>query len=393
MSKFDHMRKQTIWIICFSHLNRDPRVHRQVQWLADDFNIVTVGFSPPAIPSIKHVPIVPPATPHAWHNPQKWIKKARNALLLASNRFETYYWSRQVHRDTFAAINHLHETPDLVIANDIETLPIALAAAKNNRVIVDLHEYAPREAEDQWQWRLFFQSYIDYLCKTYLPKTDASFTVCQGIANEYSKIYEIHPKIITNAPSFHDLNPTPIKNDQIRMIYHGAAIASRCIEDIILLMNELNGRFVLDLILVPGDPNYIKKIMSLAENNPKIRFLPPQPMQDLPKFLNQYDIGLFYLPPTNFNYHHALPNKFFEFIQARLAVAIGPSPEMSHYVKKYDCGIVSNSFNIKDLGNMLSQLTSQQLMHYKQRSHEAAKTLHAENNREIMMKTINALLK
>jgi hypothetical protein len=31
----------------------------------------------------------------------------------------------------------------------------------------------------------------------------------------------------------------------------------------------------------------------------------------------------------------ALPNKFFEFIQARLAVAIWPSPEMSKITKTF----------------------------------------------------------
>ena len=33
--------------------------------------------------------------------------------------------------------------------------------------------------------------------------------------------------------------------------------------------------------------------------------------------INQFDLGVYLLPPVNFNSAHALPNKFFEFIQAR----------------------------------------------------------------------------
>ena len=57
-------------------------------------------------------------------------------------------------------------------------------------------------------------------------------------------------------------------------------------------------------------------------------------MHELPRMANDYDVGLYLLPPTNFNQRYALPNKFFEFIQGRLAIAIGPSPEMAKLVER-----------------------------------------------------------
>lgn len=386
------MKKKTIWIICFNHLHKDPRAYRQIQWLAPDYDIVTFGFSPSGIASVRHIPIDPPSLPRPWYNPLKWTSKARTAISLCSQNFEAFYWSCPFHKNALKTISHLNEVPDLVIANDVDTLPLAIKAASGRKIIADLHEYAPKEAEDIWKWRVFFQPYIHYLCTKYLPKFHALFTVCQGISDEYSKIYGVKPRVLTNAPPFHDLLPTLIQNNKIRMIHHGIAIPSRQMEEMIQLMNHLDNRFFLDFMLVPGDPLYIKKLINMAKKNRNIRFLHPQPMQELCRFTNQYDVGLFYLPPTNFNYLHALPNKFFEFIQARLAVAIGPSPEMSHYVKNFDCGIIGETFNPTDLANKLYELTPEKLMHYKQRSHEAAKILNAENNRRIFVDTVNELL-
>ena len=45
--------------------------------------------------------------------------------------------------------------------------------------------------------------------------------------------------------------------------------------------------------------------------------------------MNACDVGVFCMPPINVNARYALPNKFFDFVQARLAVAVGPAEEMA----------------------------------------------------------------
>ena len=39
-----------------------------------------------------------------------------------------------------------------------------------------------------------------------------------------------------------------------------------------------------------------------------------------------------------------MPNKFFEYIQARIVPAIGPSPEMARIAREWDCGIVADDY-------------------------------------------------
>ena len=230
---------------------------------------------------------------------------------------------------------------DITIANDLPVLPLALRVAAGRPVIFDAHEYAPREFEERALWRLLLQRYCVYLCATYLPRVSAMTTVCQGIADEFvARSFGVKPVVLSNATRYHESAPRPAKEGAIRMIHHGIAMRSRKLENMIELMAHLDERFSLDLMLMPTDQAYLARLRSRARHDSRIRFLPPVPMQALVRSTIDYDVGLYYLEPTSFNNLHALPNKFFEYIQARLALAVGPSPEMARIVTEFGCGII-----------------------------------------------------
>ena len=115
-------------------------------------------------------------------------------------------------------------------------------------------------------------------------------------------------------------------------------------------------------------------------------------MPSIPQFLNKFDIGVFLLPPVNFNYRNALPNKLFEFVQARLAVAIGPTPEMARLVQKHDLGLVSPDFTPESLAGLLAGLTHERVRELKMNADRAAKELSAETGRRTMLKLVGELL-
>jgi hypothetical protein len=78
------------------------------------------------------------------------------------------------------------------------------------------------------------------------------------------------------------------------------------------------------------------------------------------------------------NEHLALPNKFFEFVQARLAIVVGPSPEMAKIVNQYGLGLVSNSFDAKVIANLINSMTTEVVEGMKYKSSGTAKLLSAE---------------
>src|SRR5690606_4933944 len=110
-------------------------------------------------------------------------------------------------------------------------------------------------------------------------------------------------------------------------------------------------------------------------------------------FIHEYDIGVFLLPPVNFNYANTLPNKLFEYIQARLAVAVGPTPEMAAIVRKYGNGIVAEDFEPTSLARELNKLTGSSIAELKQRSSAAARDLSAENNQSTFLKVVGRVIK
>lgn len=376
---------KTILVISYSNLATDPRVNRQIRWLGERYRVIAAGLADPGVAgpfiSLRHV-----------QPPKSLPSRVKSALHLLARRYDSHYWRLPA---TVAGLRALAGVrADLVLANDIEALPLALRVANATPVIFDAHEYAPRQFDNSLTWKLFLQGYQTYLCQAYIPRAAAMFTVCQGIADQYERDTGVRPQVMTSAPEYHDLQPNlkPDGTTKIRMIHHGAASPPREIERMIAAMRFLDDRFELDLLLVPGSQAYIAQLQELARPDPRIRLLPPVPMADLVRVSSQYDVGLFLAPPTTFNLRHALPNKFFEFIQARLAVAIGPSPEMARLVQEYDCGVVAADFTPRAFAEVLGKLDHGQLNRYKLRSHAAAGALSAEHNKALLLDVATSLL-
>ena len=317
--------------------------------------------------------------------------KLRGAWLLKTHQFSRYYWNLPDVRDAVQKLGG--KQFDLIIANDVETLPLALRIAAGSKVMLDAHEYSPQEFNDKWIWSFFSKEYTtSFLCQEHIPKVDSMMTVCEGIADEYSRQFNIpKPFVIVSSPYFQALEPQLCK-DTIRLIHHGAAIPSRKLELMIDMMNYLDDRFLLDIMLIEKNPDYLNYLKKKAMPYQRIRFIPSVPMQDITRFINIYDIGLFLLPPTNINYSYALPNKFFEFIQGRLAIAIGPSPEMARYVRKYNLGVVSQDFSPKRLAYELNLLSIEQINQFKKNSHMAAQELCFEKSEQVLLEHIQELL-
>lgn len=371
-----------ILILSFSAIHSDPRVMRQVRLLEARATLTVAGFGKAPAADCNFIAI-----------PYKRATLARRglwALTLLFARFERYYWNRP---EVQAALRLLEEREfDLVIANDNATLPLALQLAKGKPVLADAHEYSPREFDDMLLWRLLFSSYQDYLCSTYLPRAAAMSTVCQSIADVYRVNYAVAPTVVMNAPAYQALRPSPIETGKVRMIHHGVAIRSRHLEVMIDVMAHLDQRFSLDLMLVESDAAYMCDLKARATPDPRIRFVPPVRMEDICAHINPYDVGIYLLPPVNFNHEHALPNKFFEFIQARLAVAIGPSPEMARIVRQFGLGVVAATFEPAELARELTKLAEKGLPVYKQAAHKAAFELCYERSAQTMLHQIDGLL-
>lgn len=378
-----------VLILSFSDLSTDPRVNRQISLFSKVYKVYAAGYNCPKLDDVTFISFIPKFN--------SVFKKIGKLLKLISQQFHSVYWDSRI-------VNHIERIKsvlgtsslDLIYANDISSLPLALKLSKiyQCKIVFDAHEYSPREWEDKLIWRLVYQPYITYLCKTYIPQADLVITVGQRIADEYQNQFGIEKvHVILNAPPQHkELKPSNIDPSNIRLIHHGAAIKSRKLENMIEIMDNLDDRYSLDLMLVPSDVKYLNRLKKKAKSK-NVTFIDPVPMEDITEKINEYDIGVYILDESNnFNNQNAMPNKFFEFIQAALAIAIAPSPEMKILVEKYGLGVVAKSFDSKSLAKKINELTVSKLKQFKSNSKLAAEILNAETEGEKLLKLTESLL-
>lgn len=367
----------TALVLSFSDLGRDPRVSRQIGWLAQEFDVTAAGLGPPGRPGVRFIPIAPtmggkPA-------------KALRGLNLLLRRHECVYWD--TYGSAFAAVQA--ERPDLIVANDLDTLPMAVRLMEQSkaRLVYDAHEYAPREFDDSFRWRLLRAPYAVAMTRRYVPRVAGMVTVGQAIADEFAALTGVRPAVVTNAPDYHpELSPRPVAPDgPIKLVHHGGAVASRKLENMVALGRLLDPKFELTFMLVESDPAYAARLKAMAAGDGRTTFRPPVPMPELPARLNEFDLGVYILEPTNFNNRNALPNKFFEFLQGRLGVAIGPTPEMARIVRATGAGVVADDFRPESLARVLNALTPADVTRFKRAAHAAAREYSAEANRETFL--------
>ena len=365
-----------ILVICFSDLSKDSRVKRQLYFLKKnkDVHITALALKPHSHFIDEFIQVSA--------EDSKWDKLKRVPLLFLK-KFEKFYWSSKIILESIAALKG--KKFDIVIANDVESYPLAIKVSNGKSFVVfDAHEYAPKEFEASLKWRILFQRYKTYLCQQYLKKADHIITVSQGIADEYQKVFDVEkPTVITNAAFYSNLNSSFVDKNSIKVIYHGIAMKGRCIEKMIELADYLDKRFSIDFFLVQDSFQYLQYLKRIAKSRKNIQLLAPLPSDKIISSTVHYDIGLYLLSPNSFNNCHSLPNKFFEYIQSRLAIAIGPSPEMKDLVNKYECGVISSDFDPKSLADKLNKLKKKDIDVMKAKSHLAAKELSAENNCKI----------
>jgi glycosyltransferase involved in cell wall biosynthesis len=372
-----------ILVISFSDHGRDPRVDRQIRALSPHHQLVTAGFGPGLVERECFVDLtMASSTPAARSNQTAGLQR------IVSRRFEAAYWGNRLVRSSLSRLDEVR--PDAVVANDIQTLPLALRVAHGAPVLFDAHEYYPDHfAQVRW-WRLIMAPYLSYLCRTYMPLAGAATTVSPGLATLYADQVGVQPAVIINAPPRADLKPTPVGRP-VRLLHHGLADRRRRLDRMIEAVRLLDDRFVLHLMLM-GSEKEIGRLRAVAGADSRIRFLSPVPMPEIPRVANDHDVGVFLLEPRTPNQRHVLPNKLFEYIQARLGVAIGPSPDMAAVVRDWDCGVVADDFSPAALAASLGALDSGEIARLKRRSDAAADELCAERAERRLVDLVDGLL-
>jgi hypothetical protein len=380
-----------ILCVSFSPIIRDARVLRQISVLQELGEVTTIGYGAAPPGSTRHLEI------DAANN--SLPRQPAGVLKLATRRLRSAELAAPAAQQALELAGGLEGDGieadfDLVVANDARALPVAHRLANGAPVWADMHEWAPEEFSDNFTWRTFVAPLMRHNCSVYLARSAAVTTVCEPLAERYRSQYGVATEVVRNASAWVDLQPSAVADDQIRLVHSGGAQAGRRIDLLIRSALDLGPRFTLDLYLVAGGDGgrYLEHLRGLAGGAPRIRFHDPVTPEQLPATLNVYDVGVYCLPPISVNTRYALPNKFFDFIQARLAVAVGPSEGMAPLTAEFGLGPISADFTEAAFTAALEGLDATSVRAYKAASHAHALELSSERDVQVERDLVTRLL-
>lgn len=370
-----------VFIISFSPIKSDARVLRQLNWLKDAHQLTVFGYGDKPMEGIEFVPLPMKSSirdvgvlmnliggMHKWvHDYQFRIPEISRALFEAACRTR----------------------PALIVVNDIDPMPAVVRIFRKPEfltpIMLDLHEFAPLELEDDFRWRALFGRHRQHICRKYIPFADTVTTVTDSFIPLYGEYLSETQKISTilNCPEasdsieFRQTNPS-----DIRIVHHGGASPQRRLENLIEAVKKSEERFSLHFYLIGGSPRmqsyheFLKRSAgSLLDK--RVFFHEPVEPHQIVKTLAKFDMGFYPMPASSINTRHAMPNKLFDFIHAGLCVVISPNPDMATIVRDRKCGVIVPSSDIQKSARILNRLTAGEIDEFKKNSIETAKSYSA----------------
>ncbi|MFH2142579.1 MAG: glycosyltransferase [Bacteroidota bacterium] len=280
---------------------------------------------------------------------------------------------------------------DIFLANDLDTLwaNFLVAKIRRKKLVYDSHEYFTEVPE--LINRNFSRNTWLKIEKRILPKLKNCYTVCQSIADEYNKKYNINMQVIMNLPVYKELVPQAKENQPVKIIiYQGAVNKGRGLEQIICAMQFIeNAEFH-----IYGEGDIYSDIQELIEEvkvGSKVKLMGRFPFEELQDITKLADLGVSLEQNMGLNYYYSLPNKLFDYIQAQIPVLCSEFPEMKNVIDKYKIGQTINNFDPENLSKTISEILNNPVLlnTWKENLKIAAKELNWEKQENKLLLLFN----
>lgn len=372
-----------ILILTTRPLHNGPRMIREIEALKGEFELVATGMTPPHDQQVEFISSDTFLFSHFEYTLGKIIR-----VLTFNRTYLGKYFSTQ------KKINKLLERvkPDLVIVHEPAYIPYLFSEDKKFKVIFNAHEYHPLEVEGDAKWTRTWGKIYETIYRKYLPKLNLLINVNQEIADQCEKEFGVKSLVIPNASKYFKNSNQPSEfNFPLRFIHHGVPNPDRKLETMIEAFRILGESYELDLMLVQNGSEYYRSLEEMVDGIPNVRLIPSVSFSEIIPFIAKYDLGVYSLAPISFNNQMALPNKFFEFVQARLPMVIGPSPVMRKYVEKYQLGKICRDFGPESLADSIRSISKEELTTFRTNLDIAAKELSMENFESELLRKVKEI--
>ncbi len=249
---------------------------------------------------------------------------------------------------------------DYIFIFDLKILYSVANRINKKKIIWDAREYYPEHLNQKLFWYTLFHRIIIKLINKSLKKVFVAFTVSNSISKKYQSVFKKKFLVFYSVADYNNLKPKIPKNP-ISIVHHGICSKTRKIENYFELAKLLGKNYQVLLLLKIIDKKYFDKLNEIYSDVKNVKFLKPVKLNDIPKRINKYDIGIFIGIKNSLNHMYAMPNKLFESIQARLCIISNPLTDMGNFIKKNNCGYFSKDFKIETLSRLIISLTKEDI--------------------------------
>ncbi len=360
------MRNKVIALVS-NNIATDQRLIKVGSTLQNNcFDFHLVGTKHRGNPSLDHIP----------------FKSSRTNIFFQKN----FLFYAELQLRLLLALIKMPKKNSIILANDLDTLIPAKIVSKiyNLPLVVDFHEIfseMPSLKEGSIQKRVW------KLIETQLvPRVKYSYTVSNSYANWFNESYGIEPEIIKNVPK---QQKAPVQTDKLEhkvVIYQGAINPSRGIDKMILSMQFLENT---QLWIVGEGPLFeeYKALAKESEVEDKVQFYGKLTPIELKKITPKANLGLSLEEDDGLSYRYALPNKVFDYIQARIPM-LGSSdlPEIKELIEKYNIGDLIENHHPEHIATKINSILEIDKQFFLTNLNLASKELNWENQEQKLVK-------
>ena len=408
---------KTVWIISYTPVAKEPRVIRQAKALEEaGWGLCVFGLPglEPCPPSWSFVGLLEKSLPRSI----KAALLARGALLLRvtgaaiarfgilpSIRFmgaRLNHWATfSYHRKRQTILKFLEAYPEhrpqLVLCHDYFTAEVALEVGQRAGapVSVDCHEYALGQYMHDERWVRWHRPVVKALQDCLYARVDGMTTVCEGIAELITSEHALkEPARVVRSVPFYSAQPFRATGDVITVLYHGEIFPTRMLHVAVRSLHLWRPEFRL-VLRGYADKSYVELLHKIAGETgvaERLVIEPPVPFDQIVPAAHRADVGYFVHLDESPQRRFALPNKFFEYVMAGLALVVSDMPEMARLVREHELGALVPECDEESIARTINALDRDAIDRMKRNSLKAAGELNWDQEKGKMLALYEEML-
>jgi glycosyltransferase involved in cell wall biosynthesis len=291
---------------------------------------------------------------------------------------------------------------DVYHAHDLNTLPVAAAAARSTGrpLVYDSHELYPDVSGLSRKERVIWRRIEPRL----IGRASRVVTVCESIAGELVDRYGIaRPQVLLNcppiatAPADPSARPLRVKagledSDEPIVLYQGGFAPGRGLDTLIDAAAHLRRGVVVLMGWGAIEKELAQRIRERGLDE-KVRIIPPANRADLLEYTAGADVGVIPYQPVGLNNLYTTPNKLFEYVAANVPVAGSAVPEITRFLSEYGLGATFDPYDPRDMAATIEGLLDdpERLREIRANASAAAGILNWEREQEKLLRIYEEL--